>query len=159
MTSVRDTGQDAADELKQKGERAAERTQQKAQEAGEEAKSKLRQEVDQRSQQIAEQVESTADAIRKAGDELRKQGKDQPADLPPKGSSEGGAARAVSEGVRLRADPERHRGHGPPEAPGGVGCRRRRRLRFLSFPKGVQRQAPSVLWQPAVADGALGAAA
>ena len=75
MTSVQDTGQGAADELKQKGEQAAERTQQKAQQAGEEAKSKLRQEVDQRSQQVAEQVESTADAIRKTGEELRKQGK------------------------------------------------------------------------------------
>ncbi len=86
MTSVQDTGQDAADELKQKGERAAERTQQKAQQAGEEAKSKLRQEVDQRSQQVAEQVESTADAIRKAAEELRKQGKDQPAQLLSKGA-------------------------------------------------------------------------
>ena len=86
MTSGHDTGQGAADELKQKGQQAAERTQQKAQQAGEEAKSKLRQEVDQRSQQVAEQVESTAEAIRKAGEELRRQGKDQPADLLSKGA-------------------------------------------------------------------------
>ena len=86
MTSVQDTGQGAADELKQKGGQAAERAQQKAQQAGEEAKSKLRQEVDQRSQQVAEQVDSTAQAIRKAGEELRNQGKDQPADLLSKGA-------------------------------------------------------------------------
>jgi hypothetical protein len=53
--------------------------QEKAQEVAGEAKSRVREQVDQRSTEAGERVRSTAGDIRGVGEELRKQGKDQPA--------------------------------------------------------------------------------
>ncbi len=80
------TGGQAVDKLKQKGGQAVERVEETTQEAAGRAQGKLRQQVDQRSQELAGQVESTAEAIRKASDELREQGKEQPADLMTRGA-------------------------------------------------------------------------
>lgn len=83
---VKQIGEHARDELKQKSQQGAEQTQEKAQEVASQGKEKLRQELDQRSQQVAEQVESTAEAMRKAGEELRQKGKQQPAQLFSQGA-------------------------------------------------------------------------
>ena len=53
----------------------------KAQEVAGQAKGRLREQVDQRSTKVGEQVGSTAQDVRAVGEELRKQGKDQPARL------------------------------------------------------------------------------
>ena len=54
---------------------------QKAQEGAQQAKRTVRDQVDQRSTQAGERVGSTASDIRTVGEELRRQGKDQPAKL------------------------------------------------------------------------------
>lgn len=81
VQEAKQAGRRTADELGQRGEQAVERAEAKAQETADQAKGKIRQEVDSRSQQVAEQVASTADAMRKVSEELREQGKQQPAQL------------------------------------------------------------------------------
>lgn len=58
-----------------------EQAKEKAQEAKGQAASRIRQQVDQRSTTAGEQVSSTASDIRSVADQLREQGKDQPAKL------------------------------------------------------------------------------
>jgi hypothetical protein len=53
----------------------------KAQEGAQQAKRTVRDQVDQRSTQAGERIGSTAGDVRTVGEELRKQGKDQPAKL------------------------------------------------------------------------------
>jgi hypothetical protein len=53
----------------------------KAQQAAGQAKGRVREQVDQRSTQAGEQVASTARDVRAVSEELRKQGKDKPAQL------------------------------------------------------------------------------
>ena len=71
----------AADQAKEKAGQAGAAAQEKAQQAAVQAKGTLREQVDQRSTQAGEQVVSTAGDVRTVGDELRKQGKDKPAQL------------------------------------------------------------------------------
>jgi ElaB/YqjD/DUF883 family membrane-anchored ribosome-binding protein len=59
----------------------AEHVKQQARQAGGQAKDKLREQVDQRSTQAGERVGSTAHDVGSVAEELRKQGKDQPARL------------------------------------------------------------------------------
>jgi ElaB/YqjD/DUF883 family membrane-anchored ribosome-binding protein len=70
-------GQGAPD----KAQEVAGRAQDKAQEAAGQAKSRIRSEVDGRSTQAGERLRSSAGDARSVADELRKQGKDQPAEL------------------------------------------------------------------------------
>ena len=72
-TSATDTGSAAS--------QAKDQAKQQAQQAGGQAKERLRQQVDQRSTEVGERVGSTAQDMRSVADELRKQGKDQPAKL------------------------------------------------------------------------------
>src|SRR5215217_6723367 len=58
-----------------------EQAKEKAQEGAQQAKRTIRDQVDQRSTQAGERVGSTASDVRTVGEELRKQGKDQPAKL------------------------------------------------------------------------------
>jgi hypothetical protein len=74
------SGQDDS-EVKEKAKEAAGQAQEKAQEVAGQAKGRLREQVDQRSTQAGEQVSSTAMDVRSVGEELRKQGKDKPAQL------------------------------------------------------------------------------
>ena len=60
---------------------AREQAQEKAQQAAGEAKNRVRDQVDQRSTEAGQRVQTTAGDIRGVGEELRKQGKDQPAKL------------------------------------------------------------------------------
>ncbi|MDA0170604.1 hypothetical protein OJ998_16000 [Solirubrobacter taibaiensis] len=62
-------------------EQVKEKAQEKAQEAKGQAASRVRDQVDQRSTQAGEQVSTTASDIRSVADQLREQGKDQPAKL------------------------------------------------------------------------------
>ena len=71
----------AADQAKGKAGQAGAAAQEKAQQAAGQAKGRLREQVDQRSTQAGEQVASTAADVRTVGEELRKQGKDKPAQL------------------------------------------------------------------------------
>ena len=71
----------AADQAKEKAGQAGAAAQEKAQQAAGQAKGRLREQVDQRSTQAGEHVASTAADVRTVGEELRKQGKDKPAQL------------------------------------------------------------------------------
>jgi hypothetical protein len=62
-------------------EQAKEKAQEKAQQAKGQAASRVREQVDQRSTQAGQQVATTASDIRSVADQLREQGKDQPAKL------------------------------------------------------------------------------
>jgi hypothetical protein len=76
-TSTRSSGAQAKD----KAQEVAGQAQVKAQEAAGQAKGRVREQVDQRSTQAGEQVASTAQDVRAVSEELRKQGKDKPAQL------------------------------------------------------------------------------
>lgn len=64
-----------------KAQEVAGQAQEKVQQAAGEAKSRVRDQVDQRSTEAGQRVHATAGDIRTVGDELRRQGKDQPAKL------------------------------------------------------------------------------
>ena len=86
-------GTTTADEPSSTTEQAKE----KAQEGAQQAKRTVRDQVDQRSTEAGERVGSTAQDIRSVGEELRRQGKDQPAKL-----AEQAAQRAESLGHYLQ---------------------------------------------------------
>jgi hypothetical protein len=79
------TRTDAPGAIPQEGEGqtgdAKEQAKEKAREASGQAKDKLREQVDQRSTQAGERVSSAAGDARSVGEELRRQGKEQPARL------------------------------------------------------------------------------
>jgi ElaB/YqjD/DUF883 family membrane-anchored ribosome-binding protein len=68
-------------QAKDKAEEVKGQAQEKMQEASGQAKDRLREQVDQRSTQAGERVASAAQDARSVGEELRRQGKDQPARL------------------------------------------------------------------------------
>jgi len=78
---AKDKAQETQSAAQEKAQQAKEVASEKTQQAAGEAKGRLRQQVDQRSTQAGEQVGSTAGDLRSVGDELRKQGKDKPAQL------------------------------------------------------------------------------
>jgi hypothetical protein len=78
MTAVTGTGS-TADQVKEQATRQAEQVKHQAQQATGQARERLREQVDQRSTQAGERVGSTAHDVRSVADELRRQGKDQPA--------------------------------------------------------------------------------
>jgi len=69
-------GQDAS-----AAEQAKQKVQDTTQQAAGQARGKLREQVDQRSTQAGEQISTTADDVRSIAQQLREQGKDQPAKL------------------------------------------------------------------------------
>jgi vacuolar-type H+-ATPase subunit H len=68
-------------EAEDRVEQVKDQAQEKVQEASGQAKDRLREQVDQRSTQAGERVASAASDARSVGEELRRQGKDQPARL------------------------------------------------------------------------------
>jgi ElaB/YqjD/DUF883 family membrane-anchored ribosome-binding protein len=62
-------------------EGVADQAQEKAQNAAGQAKERMREQVDQRSTQVGERVSSAAQDARSVGEQLRQQGKEQPARL------------------------------------------------------------------------------
>jgi ElaB/YqjD/DUF883 family membrane-anchored ribosome-binding protein len=87
MTGVKQTAEGgAAGSAQSTTEEAKERVQETAQKVGEKAEEvrsqageRVRQELETRSTQAGEQVSTTADAIRKVGEQLRQEGNDAPA--------------------------------------------------------------------------------
>jgi hypothetical protein len=75
------TAEPSNSKAKDKAEEVAGEAQAKAQEVAGQAKGRVREQVDQRSTKAGEQIASTAGDVRAVGEELRKQGKDQPARL------------------------------------------------------------------------------
>jgi hypothetical protein len=71
----------ATDQAKDKAQQAAGQAKEQAQQAAGQAKGALRTQVDQRSTQAGQQVGTFASDVRSVGDQLRQQGKDQPAKL------------------------------------------------------------------------------
>jgi hypothetical protein len=70
-----------AGQAKEQAKQQAQQVKQQAQQARGQANARLREQIDQRSTQAGERVGSTAQDVRSVADELRKQGKDQPARL------------------------------------------------------------------------------
>jgi hypothetical protein len=70
-----------AGQAKEQVKQQAGQVKEQAQKAGGQAKDKLREQVDQRSTQAGERVGATAHDVRSVAEELRRQGKDQPAKL------------------------------------------------------------------------------
>jgi hypothetical protein len=66
---------------REKAQEVAGQAQEKVQQAAGEAKTRMREQVDQRSTDAGQRVQATAGDIRSVGEELRKQGKEQPAKL------------------------------------------------------------------------------
>ena len=69
------------DQAQQKAQEVAGQAQEKAQNATQQARTRVREQVDQRSTTAGEQVSAQANDIRTVGQQLREQGKDQPAKL------------------------------------------------------------------------------
>ena len=69
------------DQAKDKAQQAAGQAKEQAQQAAGQAKGKLRTQVDQRSTDAGQKVGGFASDVRSVGDQLREQGKDQPAKL------------------------------------------------------------------------------
>src|SRR5215213_8696450 len=78
---AKDKDQQAAGQAQDKAQQAAGQAQEKAQQAAGQAKGALRTQVDQRSTQAGERVSGFVSDVRSVGDQLREQGKDQPAKL------------------------------------------------------------------------------
>jgi gas vesicle protein len=75
------TGSGAPESASSTTEQAKEKVQETAQQAAGQARGQVRQQVDQRSTEAGERVNSTADDVRSVAQQLREQGKDQPAKL------------------------------------------------------------------------------
>lgn len=71
----------SADQAKEKAQQATAAAQDKAQEVAEQARGRIREQVDQRSSEVGDQLSGTAGDVRSVAEELRKQGKDKPAEL------------------------------------------------------------------------------
>jgi predicted glycosyl hydrolase (DUF1957 family) len=69
-------------------EQAKEKAQETVQQAAGQARGQVRSQVDQRSTQAGEQISTVVGDVRSVGEELRKQGKDQPAKLAERAASE-----------------------------------------------------------------------
>jgi hypothetical protein len=75
------TATSSSAQAKDKAQEMAGQAQEKSQEVAGQARDRVREQVDQRSTQAGEQLSSAADDARTVGQELRKQGKDRPAQL------------------------------------------------------------------------------
>jgi hypothetical protein len=73
--------QGATAQAKDKAQEVAGQAQEKAQEAAGQARNQVRGQIDQRSTQAGEQVRGHADDLRSVSEQLRQQGKEQPAKL------------------------------------------------------------------------------
>ena len=80
QTTQAPPGQDSG-QVQEKAQEIAGQAQEKAQEAAGQARDRVREQVDQRSTQAGEQVQGSAQDIRSIAEQLRTQGKDQPAKL------------------------------------------------------------------------------
>ena len=77
--STAGSGRSAADQAKEKVQETAQQAQEKAQEVKSQAGGRIRQELDTRSTEAGSQLRSTAEAMRRTGEQLQQEGKDVPA--------------------------------------------------------------------------------
>ena len=81
MAEVQQKAQEVTGQAQEKAQEVAGQAQEKAQQAAGEAKNRVRDQVDQRSTEAGERIAGTASDVRSIADELRSQGKDQPAKM------------------------------------------------------------------------------
>ena len=81
MAQAKEKAGQAKGQAQDKAQQVAGQAQEKAQQAKGQAGSKVREQVDQRSTQAGEQVSTTAQDVRSVGEQLREQGKEQPAKI------------------------------------------------------------------------------
>lgn len=96
-------------QAKDKAEQVARQAEEKAQQAAGQAKGRLRDQVNRRSTQVGDQVASAARDVRTVGEELRKQGRDKPAQLVDQGAQRAerlGAYLKESDADRILGDIE-----------------------------------------------------
>ena len=96
-------------QAKDKAEQVARQAEEKAQQAAGQAKGRLRDQVNRRSTQVGDQVASAAQDVRTVGEELRKQGRDKPAQLADQGAQRAerlGAYLKESDADRILGDIE-----------------------------------------------------
>ena len=78
-----DAGPSTTDQAKEKVQETAQQVQERVGETAQQVRSqageRVRQQLDERSTQVGEQVTTTADAIRRVGEQLRQEGKHEPA--------------------------------------------------------------------------------
>ena len=131
----------ATEQAKDKAQQAAGQAQAKAQEAAGQAKGALRTQVDQRSTEAGDRVGGFASDVRSVSEQLREQGKDQPAKLAEQAADRAERRRPLPEGERRGSHPLRRRGLRP--APAVGRDRRRRRARFgrVALPEGLEHAA------------------
>jgi ElaB/YqjD/DUF883 family membrane-anchored ribosome-binding protein len=79
QTDVSPGEQNTASQAQDKAKEVASQAQDKAKEAADQARGRAREEIDKRSTEVGQRVGGTAGDARSVADELRKQGKDQPA--------------------------------------------------------------------------------
>jgi hypothetical protein len=93
----------ATEQAQERARQLAGQAQEQAQQAGAQARDQVREQLDRRSTQAGERVNATASDLRTVADQLRQQGKQQPADL-----AEQAARRVQRLGDYLQqADPDR----------------------------------------------------
>jgi hypothetical protein len=93
----------ATEQAQERARQLAGQAQEQAQQAGAQARDRMREQLDRRSSQAGERVNATASDLRTVAEQLRQQGKQQPADL-----AEQAAQRVQRLGDYLdRADPDR----------------------------------------------------
>jgi hypothetical protein len=83
---AKEKAQEVAGQAKEQAQAVAGQAREQAQAAAEQAKARAAAQVDERSTQVGQQIGSQAEAIDGVADELRRQGKDGPADLAEKAS-------------------------------------------------------------------------
>jgi hypothetical protein len=108
-TSAPPGEQSTGEQVTEKAQDVAGQAQQKIGEAADQAKGQLRGQVEQRSTQAGEQVKTTATDIRSVAEQLREQGKDQPAKLAEQAAERAdrlGSYLAESDAERILHDVE-----------------------------------------------------
>ncbi|HXR31417.1 MAG TPA: hypothetical protein VN752_09800 [Solirubrobacterales bacterium] len=106
---MRAEAEDQTSGVQERAQEMAGEAGQKAQEAAGTAQDKLREQLDQRSTQAGERVAGTAQDLRSVGEELRKQGKDTPAQFAEKAAERTerlGSYLRESDSSRMLADVE-----------------------------------------------------
>jgi len=147
------------EQVKQTAQEATQRAQQSAQHVAGEARDRAKQQIDQRSTQAGERLQSTASDVRSVGEELRKQGKHEPAKLADQAAQRAerlGGYLKESDGDRILRDVEDF-GRRQPLAllAGGLvlGFAASRFLKASSSRRYADHQRSIALPQPVVTEG------
>ena len=129
------------DQAKEKVQETAQGVQQKAQEVKGQAGDRVRQEVEKHSMQTGSQLLSTADAMRRTGEQLQQEGKDGPAKMTNVVAERAERLGSYMTAANNRPDPEGRRGLRP--SPAVARRDRGHDPRFPGLPlhEGLEQQA------------------